>query len=177
MGVEPFSRIEIANLEGRAQSTRFRQKLLHSLHHSLISAEKTIKEAISMDTGYTDFETTLEYTLAISELRIHYDSLNLEDDLKNQRAVENLNATRSVGIVFITPSNQNLFYSVISGITAAITAGNCVILEVCHYKTLTFPYWSLTSYAAPYYPGPNVWRTVQDIVRSIRFRSLRYFQY
>lgn len=135
MAVEPFSRIEIANLEGRAQSTRFRQKLLHSLHHALIPAEKTIRDAISMDTGYNDFETTLEYALAITELRIHYDSLNLEDDLKCQRAVENLNATTSVGVVFITPSNQNLFYSVISGVTAAIAAGNCVILEVCQPKT------------------------------------------
>lgn len=131
MAVEPLSRIEIASLECKAQSTRFRQKLLHSLHHALTSAEKKIKDAISIDTGYTDLETALEYSLAISELRTHYNSLDLEGDKKSQRAVENLNATTSVGIVYITPSNQNLFYSVISGVTAAITAGNCVILEVC----------------------------------------------
>jgi acyl-CoA reductase-like NAD-dependent aldehyde dehydrogenase len=130
MASDSFSRIEIANLEGRAQSTRFRQKVLHTLHQALRSAEKTIKDAIYMDTGYSELETTLEYTLAVSELRIHYNSLSLEEDLKSQRATENPSATTSVGIIFIHPSNRNLFYSVISSTAAAIAAGNCVILEV-----------------------------------------------
>lgn len=127
----PFARIEISCLEDRAQSTRFRQRLFHSLHNALKSSESSIKEAISADTGHSESEITLEYTLAISELRTHYESLSLEDDLKSQRLLENLDATTNVGIIYVIPSKHNLFYSVISALTAALAAGNCVILEVC----------------------------------------------
>lgn len=130
MASDSFTRIEIANLEGRAQSIRFRQKLLHSLHTGLRSSEMIIKNAILADTGHTDLEITLEYVLAVAELRTHYESLSLEVDLKNQRALENLGATTNVGIVYITPSSRNLFYSVISSVSAALAAGNCVVLEV-----------------------------------------------
>lgn len=127
---DSFARIEIANLEGRVQSTRFRQNLLLSLHSTLRSSERIVKDAIRADTGHTDSEITLEYTLAISEVRTHYGRLSLEEDLKSQRALEDLSATTNVGIVYITPSKRNLFYSAISAISAALAAGNCVILEV-----------------------------------------------
>ena len=99
MADDSFARIEIANLEGRAQSTRFRQKLLHSLHAALRSSETIIKDAIRADTGHTDSEIALEYTLAISELRTHYESLSLEEDLKNQRALENLIEGRTTIVI------------------------------------------------------------------------------
>lgn len=130
MADDSFARIEISNLEGRAQSTSFRQKLLHSLHTTLRSSETIIKNAIRADTGHTDSEIVLEYNLAISELRTHYESLSLEEDLKNQRVLENLTATTNVGIVYITSLNRNMLYSVISSVSAALAAGNCVVLEV-----------------------------------------------
>lgn len=131
MAGDSFSRIEISSLEGRAQSTRLRQKLFHSLHATLRSSEKTIKEAILADSGHSESEVNLEYALAISELRTHYASVDLEKDLKAQKAVENLEATTNVGIVYVIPAKQNLFYSVISALTAALAAGNCVVVEVC----------------------------------------------
>ncbi|KAH8799725.1 aldehyde dehydrogenase PutA [Xylogone sp. PMI_703] len=130
MTTHSFSRIEISILEGRAQSTRLRQKLFHSLHEVLKSLEIEVKDAILADTGYSESEVTLEYSLTISELRTHYASLNLEEDLKSQRSLENLDATTDVGIVYIIPSQQNLFYSSVSALTAALAAGNCVILEL-----------------------------------------------
>ena len=139
MAGDAFSRIEIAHLEGRAKSTRGRQNLLHSLNNTLRSSEKTIKNAILADTGYTDSEITLEYTLAIAELSTHYHSVSLDEDLKNQRALDDPNSTTNVGIVYIAPSKQNLFYSVISSLTAALAAGNCVILEVCELGSWTDP--------------------------------------
>jgi len=56
--------------------------------------------------------------------------LSLDEDLKDQRVLENLKATTNVGIVYITSSNRNLFYSVISSVSAALAAGNCVVLEL-----------------------------------------------
>lgn len=130
MANESFSRIEISCLEARPQSIRLRQNLFHSLHSALKSSEKRIKDAITDDTSHDDWDINLEYTLAISELRVHYDSLSPEEYHKSNKLVDNLQATTSVRIVYIIPSKQNLFYSVISALTAALAAGNCVVLEV-----------------------------------------------
>ena len=127
---DAFSRIEISVLEGRAQSVRLRQKLLHSLHAALRSSEKAIKQAIADDTGYSDHDINVEYSLTISDLRTHYESLDLRRELDSQKALQNLEATTCVGSVYIIPAKQNLLYSVISALTAALAAGNCVILEV-----------------------------------------------
>jgi hypothetical protein len=125
-----YSRIEISCLEGRAQSIRLRQKLLHSLYNGLKSSTSALKEAIAADSGNGEAEVALELALTISELRTHYDTLNVEEDLKEQRSPENLNATTNIGIIYVIPTKQNLFYSVISALTAALAAGNCVIVEV-----------------------------------------------
>lgn len=130
--VSSFSRLEIACLEGRLQSVRFRQKSFHSLYNIIQTQSSNIKDAIAADTGHTEAEVTLEYALAISELRSHYDELNLEEDIKQQHSLENLKATTTnTGIVYLIPSKQNLFYSVISALTASLAAGNCVVVEVC----------------------------------------------
>ncbi|KAJ9641254.1 hypothetical protein H2204_002932 [Knufia peltigerae] len=126
-----FSRLEIACLEGRLQSVRFRQKSFHSLYNIIQTQSSNIKDAIAADTGHTEAEVTLEYALAISELRSHYDELNLEEDIKQQHSLENLKATTTnTGIVYLIPSKQNLFYSVISALTASLAAGNCVVVEL-----------------------------------------------
>ncbi len=125
-----YCRIEISCLEGRAQSVRFRQKLFHSLYNALKSSASALREAIAADSGNGEAEVALELALALSELRTHYDTLNLEEELKEQRALENLNATTNIGIIYVIPAKQNLYYSVISALTAALAAGNCVIVEV-----------------------------------------------
>ncbi|KPI44044.1 uncharacterized protein AB675_6158 [Cyphellophora attinorum] len=125
-----FSRIEVSRQEGRAQSVRLRQKLFHSLHSAIKASEKAIKEAVQADTGYNDHDVNIEYSLTISELRTHYESLDLRRELDSQKAIENLDATTSVGIVYIIPARGNLFYSIVSALTAALAAGNCIILEL-----------------------------------------------
>ncbi|KIW58072.1 hypothetical protein PV05_02622 [Exophiala xenobiotica] len=125
-----YCRIEISCLEGRAQSVRFRQKLFHSLYNALKSSASALREAIAADSGNGEAEVALELALALSELRTHYDTLNLEEELKEQRSLENLNATTNIGIIYVIPAKQNLYYSVISALTAALAAGNCVIVEL-----------------------------------------------
>lgn len=130
MNAKPFSRIQIANLEGRAQSLRLRQSLFHSLHHALTTSERAIKSAIVAESGDSDTDIALEYSLALSELRTHYDSLDLKAEVKLAHSLEDPTGTTGVGIIYIVPAQQNLFYSVVSPLCAALAAGNCVVLEV-----------------------------------------------
>ena len=130
MTPELFPRIQIARLEGRAQSVRLRQSLFHSLNSALTSSESTIKEAIAAETGNSDADITLEYSLALSELRTHYESLDLKTEVKLAHTLEDADRTTCLGIVYIVPAQRNLLYSALSPICAALAAGNCVILEV-----------------------------------------------
>jgi acyl-CoA reductase-like NAD-dependent aldehyde dehydrogenase len=75
-----------------------------------------------------------EVVLALQELRAHYVSLSLTKDLEAEYRIKNgkdsPDASRGVGIVYITPTTHTLFYSVISALTTALAAGNCIVLEV-----------------------------------------------
>jgi acyl-CoA reductase-like NAD-dependent aldehyde dehydrogenase len=130
MSDDTFPRIETSSLEGRALSIRFRERLFHSLYSTVKASQAIIKDAITADFGCSEHEATLEYALAVSELRLHYDSLDLKADVKRAHSLEDLEGSTGVGIVYVIPSKQNLFYSVVSALAAALAAGNCVILEV-----------------------------------------------
>jgi aldehyde dehydrogenase (NAD+) len=126
-----FPRLQISRLEGRAQSFRLRQSLFHALHVSLTTSESVIKRAIAADSDGTQEDITLEYALALSELRAHYESLDLGTEVKLAHSPESSSGTTGVGIVYIVPSQRNIFYSTISPLCAAFAGGNCVIVEVC----------------------------------------------
>jgi acyl-CoA reductase-like NAD-dependent aldehyde dehydrogenase len=130
MSAEPFARIQIAHLEGRSQSLRLRQTLFHSLHATLTSSESAIKQAIAADTGNSDADIALEYSLALSELRAHYETLDLKTEVTLAHSIENPTGTTNVGIVYVIPAQRTLFYAVLSPLCAALAAGNCVVLEV-----------------------------------------------
>ncbi|KIW62194.1 hypothetical protein PV04_10392 [Phialophora macrospora] len=130
MSTEPFPRIQIARLEGRSQSLRLRQALFHSLHAALTSSESAIKQAIVADTGNSDADIALEYSLVLSELRTQYESLDLKTEVTIAHSLENPTGTTNVGIVYVIPEQRNLFYSILSPLCAALAAGNCVILEL-----------------------------------------------
>ena len=130
MTTQPFSRIQIAQLEGRPQSVRLRQSLFHALHIALTASEGPIKRAIAADSGCSDADAAFEYSLALSELRTHYDSLDLKTEIEFAHALENPKGTTTLGIVYVIPTQRNLFYSVLSPLCAAVAGGNCVVLEV-----------------------------------------------
>lgn len=129
MADEIFRCIEISQLEGRARSTRLRQHQFHDLWTALRRSEKAIKNAIVADDGSDAWEATLEYGLTLAEVKAHYDSFSLASDLKSAYAVENLDATTTTSVTYIIPAHRNLFYSVLSPLSAALAAGTCVIVE------------------------------------------------
>jgi acyl-CoA reductase-like NAD-dependent aldehyde dehydrogenase len=133
-----ITRVQAANIDGRARSPRFIQEQLRCLHDILVKNFRDIHQAISIDTGNSSAEVGIEYYLSLASLKAQYRSINPSQILDEEYSLakgKDAPARRiAVGIVYIVPSAYSLFYSVITSLSAAIAAGNCVIIEVSpHY--------------------------------------------
>ncbi|KAL4945235.1 hypothetical protein BDV06DRAFT_231402 [Aspergillus oleicola] len=130
----PFARLLASEIDGRAQNTRYRQAQFHSVQTALLANIESIRTALATDSGNSVEEITAEICLALKEIRTHYDSLNLEDDLEREYRVangkHNGDAVRGTGIVYVVPTSHTMFFSTISAVAGAVVAGNCVILEL-----------------------------------------------
>jgi acyl-CoA reductase-like NAD-dependent aldehyde dehydrogenase len=129
-----LARIVAANIDGRTQNTRYRQTQFHRLQSVLVEHVAEIQDAIRADSGHPQQEIRAEVVLALQELRTHYTSLSLKKDLEAEYRIangkDNADNVQGAGIVYIVPSTHTLFFSVISALTAALAAGNCIVLEV-----------------------------------------------
>ncbi|KAJ5662866.1 hypothetical protein N7507_003597 [Penicillium longicatenatum] len=129
-----LSRILTANIDGRTQNTRYRQSQFQRLQSTLVEHVAEIQDAIRADSGHTEQEIRAEVVLALQELRTHYTSLSLAKDLDVEYRIaqgkDNVDGWRGAGIVYIVPCVHTLFFSVISALTAALAAGNCIVLEL-----------------------------------------------
>ncbi|KAJ6127567.1 hypothetical protein N7523_003179 [Penicillium sp. IBT 18751x] len=129
-----LSRIIAADIDGRVHNTRYRQAQFHRLQHVLVEHIAEIQDAIRADSGHSAQEVRAEVILALQELRTHYESLSLEKDLEIEYRIangkDNLDGSRGAGIVYLVPCTHTLFFSVISALTAALAAGNCIVLEL-----------------------------------------------
>ncbi|CAK96585.1 uncharacterized protein An07g01400 [Aspergillus niger] len=142
VATQPFQRIVAAEIDGRCQNIRYRQNQYHSLQSALVQNIEQIKEAIAADSGNSPEEVRAEICLAFKEIRTHYASLDLKKDLEEEYRVangkDNYDGKRGVGIVYIVPSSHTMFFSVVAALSAAIAAGNCVILELTK-NTMAIP--------------------------------------
>lgn len=125
-------------IDGRTDNIRYRQNQLQSLHKALRNnAEKissAIAEDICGDNQGTNTEAQCEFYLASDVIRRLYRTLNFESSLNDEyniaRGTDLLSRRVGKGSVVIRPSTHTRFYSIICPIATAITAGNCVCLEV-----------------------------------------------
>ena len=128
----PFPRIAIAHVEDSARSLRHRQQQLQRLQVALAKNKTPLVQTLQDDYNYSDDEALFQYSLALSELQTHYESLNLEEELKSSRNIVNDNdrLVRFVGsgLVYVIPHSG--LYSVVAPLAAAMAAGNCVVIEV-----------------------------------------------
>jgi acyl-CoA reductase-like NAD-dependent aldehyde dehydrogenase len=142
-----LSRILAANIDGRTQNTRYRQSQFQKLQSTLVTHVAEIQDAILSDSSHTRTEVRAEVIFAMQEIRTHFSSLSLEKDLEAEYRVshgkDNSDRTRGAGIVYIVPSAHTLFFSVISALSAALAAGNCIVLEVISSRPAITP---LTKY-------------------------------
>ncbi|KAJ6094584.1 hypothetical protein N7467_002097 [Penicillium canescens] len=129
-----LSRILAANIDGRTQNARYRQSQFQKLQSNLVKHIASIQDAISSDSGHTRAEVHAEVVLALQDIRTHYSSVSLEKDLEAEyriaRGIDNADGMRGNGIVYIISNAHTLFYSIISALSAALAAGNCVVLEL-----------------------------------------------
>lgn len=133
----PFSAVVAASIDGRMLSVRYRQEQFHRLQNAILQNLDQIKEAISCDSNCNSHEVQAQVFLALKDVRAHYLSLDITRALDDEYSVangrDNIGRRHAVGIVYIVPTKHTLFYSVISALSAALAAGNCVILEVWLY--------------------------------------------
>ncbi|PWY96204.1 aldehyde dehydrogenase PutA [Aspergillus sclerotioniger CBS 115572] len=139
---QPFPRLLAAEIDGRCQNIRYRQNQFHRLQSALVQNIDQIKDAIAVDSGHSSEEVRAEICLAIKEIRTHYASLDLKKDLEVEYRVangrDNTDGKRGVGIVYIVPCSHTMFFSVLAALSAAVAAGNCVVLELMK-NTMALP--------------------------------------
>ncbi|KAK0115742.1 hypothetical protein ONS95_000002 [Cadophora gregata] len=134
-----MDQIRAAVVDGRTANIRYRQNELQALHHALISNVDEILLAITKDSsgdGSTEpsFEAEAEYSHTMSAVKQFYSSLNFEQSHKDEyllaNGTDNLSRRVGKGLVVIRPTTHTRLYSTVCPIAAAITAGNCICLEL-----------------------------------------------
>lgn len=130
-----ISRLQAAQIDGRADNIRYRQGQLHYLHEALRTEANKICNAIVQDTGCKLPEAQLEYASAMRVLRDVYNALNFDQSIMDEYRVTKgsnyPNRTVGVGTVYIAATSRaSPFFSLLSPLATAIAAGNCVMLEV-----------------------------------------------
>ncbi|KAM7199235.1 hypothetical protein V8F20_005837 [Naviculisporaceae sp. PSN 640] len=137
-----LERIAESVTDGRAENVRYRQEELFSLHASLVEHAPFICQALAtVPRTESDerreeavHEAEVEYYLTLDAVRHFYDSLDFDKELEDEYAVTNgrnyENRRVGYGMVVIRPTRHTRFYSVVVPLAAALSAGNCVVVEV-----------------------------------------------
>ncbi|KAL4735876.1 Aldehyde/histidinol dehydrogenase [Aspergillus similis] len=129
-----FPRILAAAVDGRVRNVRYRQGQFLLLQSAIIQNVEEIKKALREFSGHTPEEICAELCLALDEIRAHYGSLDLNKSLEDEYSIssgkDHRGGRRGTGIVYIVPIEHTIFFSIISALSAALAAGNCIILEL-----------------------------------------------
>ena len=127
-------RVNAARVDGRAQSPRYIQQQLLRVHDALIENAKEIRDALRSDSHHTTGEVEVEYYLALQTVKDQYSQLNVERSLEEEyrlaNSIDSPSRMMAAGVVYISPTDYTRLYSTIAPIAAAISSGNCVVLEV-----------------------------------------------
>ncbi|KAF3017262.1 hypothetical protein E8E15_003427 [Penicillium rubens] len=123
-----------AALDGRMHNILTRRAQLEALQKALLDKADTIKGAIRADTDYAAPEAAVEYLLTLNALKEYHQSLNIDrahqDEYAIARGEDAASRREPVGIVYIIPTSYTIFYSVLVAVAGALTAGNCVVIEL-----------------------------------------------
>lgn len=146
-----LDRLRVAVIDGRVDNVRYRQNELQKLHQALTKNAEKFRIAISQDgrgdtSSEVSAEAEAEYSRIMSAVREFYLSLNfkklLHDEYLITNELDNLERRVGKGLVVIKPTTHTRLYSIVCPIAAAITAGNCVCLEVCaSYLQIAFKHY------------------------------------
>lgn len=120
---------------GRCHNAYFRQEQLKSLHDTLRTGTQSIISAIRHDTNNTDAEACIEVATALKIVKEHHESINPKEELEAEYRIaqgENaLQRTEPIGVIYLENiSGHTPFLAVVSPLSAALAAGNCIALKV-----------------------------------------------
>ncbi|KAH8891372.1 ALDH-like protein [Thozetella sp. PMI_491] len=131
---EALERLLAAVVDGKTENTRYRQDQLQNLHRALREAASALTTALVADTKASALEVETEFYLGMDAVRHFYETIDFKKELQDEYLVAHgkNNESRLVGagLVIIRPTSHSRFYSVVSALAAAISAGNAVILEL-----------------------------------------------
>jgi hypothetical protein len=131
---QPFPRLRATAIDGRLANIFIRQEQLQKLHAGLVQSADAILDAIIKDSGNTQVEAVVEYSLALASLKKQLAELDPEKELEDEYRVANgkdaADRREAIGIAYIEPTSYTFFYSVVVPLSVAIAAGNCVIVQV-----------------------------------------------
>jgi len=134
MPPQNFAAVRAAVLDGRANNIFYRLTQLEKLQKALLNEAVAIQDAIVADSGVTAAEAKIEFSLALEALRERYAELDPKKEHENEFRIANKknaeDARVGAGLVVIEPATHTLFYSIVAPISAALAAGNCLIVRV-----------------------------------------------
>ncbi|KAK1065909.1 hypothetical protein LTR74_007623 [Friedmanniomyces endolithicus] len=129
---ELFPRLRAAAIDGRAHNVFYRQVQLERLSQALTNTASKLRDAIATDYGHSPAEVAVELNLAISAIRRDYAALEPKAAHQEEYLIASgedaPNSRKPAGIVYIEPCIHTLLYSVVTPLSAAIAAGNCVVV-------------------------------------------------
>ena len=132
---ELFPRLRAAAIDERLLNPITRQEYLGRLLKAVQSNSEALCDAVIADQNISSAEATVELYLTLSIVRAHFLAINPEKELEDEYCIaygkDAEERRKPYGIVFIEPCSHSLTYSAISVTSAAIAAGNCVVLQVC----------------------------------------------
>jgi hypothetical protein len=107
---------------------------LLKLHDVLVENASTIRDAIRSDSNHSSSEIEVEYYLTLQTVKDPYLQLNVEQLIKEEyhlaNSIDSPHRRIAAGVVYISPADHTRLYSIVAPLSAAISAGNCVIVEV-----------------------------------------------
>ncbi|KAF2003490.1 ALDH-like protein [Amniculicola lignicola CBS 123094] len=129
-----LARLQATASTAQCQNSFFRLENLKAVHDILRTNVTTLKEAIIKDTKVSDAEAVVEIAQTLSIIKQHYRSIKVTEGIEEEYKVANGKdaPSRRVpwGVVFIEPQWRHTpFLSVVSTVSAALVAGNCVALK------------------------------------------------
>ncbi|KAH8664057.1 Aldehyde/histidinol dehydrogenase [Xylariales sp. PMI_506] len=129
-----LERLQMAVIDGRTENIRYRQNQLQALHAALRTEAADICTALAKDSEVSPAEVETEFYLAMDCIRHFYDTLDFSEEHRKEYLIaegkDNSSRKQGVGLVVIRPTSHTRLYSIISPLSAAIAAGNCVALEL-----------------------------------------------
>ncbi|RWA04712.1 hypothetical protein EKO27_g10395 [Xylaria grammica] len=129
-----FTRLQETVTDGRLGNSFFRREQLYRLYNGLQQESVAIQDATVRDSGNTPAEALVQLHMAFSIVKSLHNQIKPNEDLEVEYRVSKAQDARDyrigVGIVVISPQEHTFLYSVLAPLSAAIAAGNAVIVVI-----------------------------------------------